>query len=161
MLAFVGPPGLEPGTPWLWVRCSNQLSYGPVPNPNSNSGSAKIINFLIFKPLYLLGWRRVRNFDLVEIRQVINLKLNRDICWFEIEWARNEQDLYEYLLENGVNNHHCNIWICTLHLVFKLSIMIKTSVLNSGFSTFIITFIIELRLRQSCSPTETNNCQWP
>ncbi len=25
----VGPPGLEPGTPWLWVRCSNQLSYGP------------------------------------------------------------------------------------------------------------------------------------
>ena len=26
---FVGPPGLEPGTPWLWVRCSNQLSYRP------------------------------------------------------------------------------------------------------------------------------------
>ena len=25
----VGPPGLEPGTTWLWVRCSNQLSYGP------------------------------------------------------------------------------------------------------------------------------------
>ena len=26
---FVGPPGLEPGTTWLWVRCSNQLSYRP------------------------------------------------------------------------------------------------------------------------------------
>ena len=26
---YVGPPGLEPGTPWLWVRCSNQLSYRP------------------------------------------------------------------------------------------------------------------------------------
>ena len=25
----VGPPGLEPGTTWLWVRCSNQLSYEP------------------------------------------------------------------------------------------------------------------------------------
>ena len=25
----VGPPGHDPGTPWLWVRCSNQLSYRP------------------------------------------------------------------------------------------------------------------------------------
>ena len=24
----VVPLGLEPRTPWLWVRCSNQLSYG-------------------------------------------------------------------------------------------------------------------------------------
>ena len=24
---LVDPPGLEPGTTWLWVRCSNQLSY--------------------------------------------------------------------------------------------------------------------------------------
>ena len=28
-LLIVGPPGLEPGTPWLWVKCSNQLSYRP------------------------------------------------------------------------------------------------------------------------------------
>jgi hypothetical protein len=27
-----GPPGLEPGTPCLKGRCSNQLSYGPVVN---------------------------------------------------------------------------------------------------------------------------------
>ena len=26
----VVPHGLEPWTPWLWVRCSNQLSYGTV-----------------------------------------------------------------------------------------------------------------------------------
>ena len=25
----VGPAGLEPATLWLWVKCSNRLSYGP------------------------------------------------------------------------------------------------------------------------------------
>ena len=26
---FVGPPGIEPGTYWLWVNCSNRMSYRP------------------------------------------------------------------------------------------------------------------------------------
>ena len=28
LILRVVPLGLEPRTPWLWVRCSNQLSYG-------------------------------------------------------------------------------------------------------------------------------------
>ena len=30
LICCVVPLGLEPRTPWLWVRCSNQLSYGTV-----------------------------------------------------------------------------------------------------------------------------------
>ena len=34
---FVVPLGLEPRTPWLWVRCSNQLSYGTVSLPRCHA----------------------------------------------------------------------------------------------------------------------------
>ena len=33
---MVGPAGLEPATPALSTRCSNQLSYGPVKGTGRN-----------------------------------------------------------------------------------------------------------------------------
>ena len=36
---MVGPGGLEPPTPALSTRCSNQLSYGPIKSTPQNGGA--------------------------------------------------------------------------------------------------------------------------
>ena len=58
----VGPLGLEPRTPWLWVRCSNQLSYRPgwishrgCKNKNKNRISIRYFAYFIKEILNYSG----------------------------------------------------------------------------------------------------------
>ena len=45
---MVATPGLEPGTPSLWVMCSNQLSYVALPTC-SVASAAYYANLLAFR----------------------------------------------------------------------------------------------------------------
>ena len=40
---MVGAVGLEPTTPALSTRCSNQLSYAPRSSPSTEEGSSKVV----------------------------------------------------------------------------------------------------------------------
>ena len=61
------PHGLEPWTPWLWVRCSNQLSYGTEFECNINTNFKTPQEYYsllttswhnsISTPLVDFGWR--------------------------------------------------------------------------------------------------------
>ena len=55
---MVGPAGLEPATPALSTRCSNQLSYGPC-KKEKNGGARRIrtVDILLAKQaLYQLSY---------------------------------------------------------------------------------------------------------
>ena len=62
---MVGPAGLEPATPALSTRCSNQLSYGPLKKYNGGARRIRTVDILLAKQaLYQLSYGPVRYIEL-------------------------------------------------------------------------------------------------
>ena len=71
--SFVVPVGHDPTTPWLWVRCSNQLSYGTGCRPTRFDGRHVKVTKLFEKDKTL--WISLQN-----LRQHVFVKCKKMTC---------------------------------------------------------------------------------
>ena len=71
--SFVVPVGHDPTTPWLWVRCSNQLSYGTGCRPTRFDGRHVKVTKLFEKDKTL--WISLQN-----LRQHVFVKCKKITC---------------------------------------------------------------------------------
>ena len=75
--SFVVPVGHDPTTPWLWVRCSNQLSYGTRCRPTRFDGRHVKVTKLFEKDKTLwISLQNLRQHVFVKCKKMTFITLN-------------------------------------------------------------------------------------